>query len=120
MKRGERAKVAGILLDRAVLLKILRDLEARAKKAEAAAKKAKKDADARAETDRKMTETMVASETGKYNACRADAIRRDAIYEKALKRCTAKTPFWKSPVLWTAIGAAVGGGVCGLGVGASR
>lgn len=82
--------------------------------------RAEKDSIARIDTERKISVAKLEAERSKLAACRGDKLRRDSIYETALKRCTLKAPFWRSPILWTAIGAAVGGGVCGLGVGASR
>jgi thioesterase domain-containing protein len=119
MKKGERAASAGILLSRAALLKILRDLEARAKKAEAAASRAKKDADARVDNAKRVAKAEVAGANALAAACEGDKLRRERIYEDALKRCPKPTAAWKW-YLATGVGAIVAGGLCVGGVAASR
>lgn len=119
MKKGDRAASAGILLDRAALLKILRDLEERAAKAEARAAKAEKDADARVENAQRVAKAEVAGANALAAACEGDKIRRERIYEDALKRCPAPTPAWKW-YLATGVGAVVAGGLCVGAVAASK
>jgi hypothetical protein len=119
MKKGDRAASAGILLDRAALLKILKGLEARAKKAEAAASRAKKDADARVAGAKKVAEIELRAANSMAAACEGDKLRRERIYEDALKRCAPKTPAWKW-YLSTMAGAVVAGGICVGTIAASK
>lgn len=111
LKRGERAVNGGILLDRAVLLTLLKRLETRAKRAEAAATRAKKDATARVEAAQKVGGIELTAERTRADACRGDLLRREKLYERALKRCSGPTPAWKW-YLATGVGAVVAGGLC--------
>lgn len=120
VERGDRAKFPGYLLTRAALTAALAALEKRARRAEAALEKATRDASAKSAAAKAVAAAKLAAETSKLAACTGDKLRRDSIYERALKRCSAPTSFWKSPVLWMGVGAVIGGGVCGLAAGVTR
>jgi hypothetical protein len=119
MKKGDRAASAGILLSREALLKILRDLEARAKAAEARAEKVERDADAQVAHEKRVAKAEVDGARALAAACEGDKVRRERIYEDALKRCPAPTAAWKW-YLATGVGAVVAGGLCVGTVAATR
>ena len=51
------------------------------------------------------------AEKARADACRADLLRREKLYEAALKRCARPTSRWR---YWVSagIGAVVAGGLC--------
>jgi hypothetical protein len=119
LKKGARAKSGGILLARATLLSLMKTLERRARAAEASAARAKRDARAEVAAARKVVAVELVAARALYVACRGDLLRRENLYEGALKRCAGPTPAWKW-YLASGIGAAVAGGLCVGAVAASK
>jgi hypothetical protein len=119
LKKGQRAASSGFLLDRATLTSLLKRLERRARAAEAAATRARKDATARVDAAERAAKVEVEAERAKYGACRGDLLRRERLYERALKRCVKPTSSWKY-WLTTGVGAVVAGGICVGTVAASK
>lgn len=119
MVKGERVPFDGILATPEYLAALTTALEREIATLRAELDSTKAEANTKLAAAEQIAEVRVVEEREKTKACRADATRRDLIFEGAIKECS-KTDWFKSPTLWTVIGAAVGAGVCGVGVGLSR
>lgn len=119
LKTGQKAPFDGVLMHPKALAKLITTLEARAKRAEASLKSSNAESLAKVKAAVSISETRAAELTKRIQSCDADRIRRDAIYEKALSRCSNKS-WYRSPTLWTAIGTTLGAAACGLAVGVGR
>lgn len=117
--KGTRAPFSGILVSPAYLATTVVNLEKQIDVLKAKLKAAEERAAVQAEATKRVADARITAEVDKTAACHGDLLRREKLYEDALKRCDSRSWF-RSPTLWTVIGATVGAGVCGLGVGLGR
>lgn len=120
LKKGERAKTDGILLTRDTLVLLLKESERRVRTAEATAEKTRRDAEARIAAAEARARTEVEVAEARAGAALADQLRRERIYEDAIRRAGESPPWWRSPLFVGTLGALVGGGLCVGAAAASR
>lgn len=120
MKKGQRTPTKGLLLTRGTLVQILKAYEKRVRVAKGLAEKARRDATAKVGAADAAAQIRLEAERSKTAACLADQIRRETIYEDAIKRIGAAPPWYRSPFFVAATAAIVGGGLCVGTVAASR
>lgn len=112
LKKGSRAPTGGILLTRGTLAHLMKTLEKRARTAEATAERTRRDARVKIAAAGAAARTRVEVAEARAGACLADQLRRERIYEEAIKRGASPPSFWTRPLVVGAIGAIVGGGIC--------
>jgi hypothetical protein len=99
---------------------LLKQADRKVKLAELEAKRAKRDADARATAADAAWRIKLKAESSKFEACVADQLRRERVFEDAIRRAGKSPPFWRSSLFVGALGAVVGGGICAGAVAAAR
>jgi len=115
LAKGDRAPFAGVLLTDAALAKIITDLKARAKLAEARAEKAEREAKAKLASAKKTCEIEIAGERKKTAIAEAGCARQTKILGDGLKACEQrKSSVFRSPYFNFIAGNVVAGGICAL------
>lgn len=120
LKKGQRAPTKGILMTRATLARLITESDRRIQTAVASARLAVKNATDRVLAAEARAAAEVAAAKSGTEACLADALRRERIYENALAKGVGSAAWWRSPLFVGAVGAVVGGGICVGATAASR
>lgn len=120
LAKGKPAPFAGVLLSNAALAKIISDYEAKLSAAKLEAERAKRDADAKLKAEQTTCKIKLDGAAKKLAIVEGGCMRERAICDKALKDCSSKDTWFRSPYLHNVLGCAVCGGICAGAVAASR
>jgi len=112
LKKGQAAPFAGRLLTVAALAKIITDYDRKLKTSQLLLEKAQRDLKAEQKANAAVCQAQVAVQVAKVQACTSDRSRQKVIYERAIKKCDAAVPWYRSPMLSFVIGNVVAGGIC--------
>jgi len=120
VRAGERVPFDGVLLRVEALARVITELEARAKAAEAETAAVKREAEARAKAVTATAEAALREERERRAAVEADLLRRAELYERTLANAVNSEPWYKSGYLSLGVGILLGGGICAGSVAAGR
>lgn len=112
MEVGKPAPFSGILLTPAALAKVITELERKTVTCQTERDAERAEAEAKRNAAEQVCTARVDAERAKTAAVAGERDAQRVIYEKALSKCSASPPWYKSRYLAFIAGAAVAGGVC--------
>lgn len=117
LNKGQKASFGGVLLSDAALATIITEYEKKIGLLQIELEKATKEMTSELKTAEAVCKAKLDGEKAKQDSCKMDLLRQEKIFDKASKKLTRKSPWYKSPYMHFILGGLVTGGVC---VGASR